>query len=134
MDISIAVFYVNRGGGTRSKSLSHFSGQISSWCESRDLAIYAEYLSGHLNVIADRESRTRPGSSDWALNQVFATLNDEWECQVDLFSAAWNSKFPKFHSWTTQPRAAGMNRSLLPFRSTSKELAKIRRSERRWFS
>jgi hypothetical protein len=99
MDNSTAVCYVNRGGGTRSKSLSFLAGQISSWCETRHLTIHAGYLPGHLNVIADKESRTRPDSSDWALDQaVFSTLNDHWECQVDLFSAAWNCKLPKFYA------------------------------------
>ena len=34
MDNSTAVCYVNKGGGTRSKSLSLLAGLISSWCES----------------------------------------------------------------------------------------------------
>ena len=58
-------------------------------------------------MIANRESRTRPDSSDWALDQeVFARIKAPWECQVDLFSAAWNSKLPKFYAWTPQPGAA----------------------------
>ena len=59
MDNSTAECYVNNGGGTRSKSLSFLAGLISSWCESCGIAIHAGYLPGHLNVIADRESRIK---------------------------------------------------------------------------
>jgi hypothetical protein len=141
MDNSTAVCYVNKGGGTRSKSLSLLAGLISSWCESRGIAIHAGYLPGHLNVIDDRESRTRPDSSDWALDQdVFAKLNAQWECQVDLFSAAWNSKLPKFYAWTPQPGATGIDAfsvgwkdqkayAFPPFGLLPKSLAKVRREQ-----
>jgi hypothetical protein len=138
MDNSTAVCYVNRGGDTRSKSLSFLAGQISSWFETH-LTIHAGYLPGHLNVITDKESRTRPDSSYWALDQaVFSTLNNHWECQVDLFSAAWNCKLPKFYAWTPQPGAIGVDAfsvkweglkayAFPPFGLLPRSLAKIRR-------
>jgi hypothetical protein len=76
---SAAVCYVNRGAGTRSKSLSLLAGQISSWCETGHLRINAGSSPGRLYVIANKESRTRPDNSDWLLIQaVFSTLIDHW--------------------------------------------------------
>ena len=61
MDNSTAVCYVRKeGGGTRSKSLSFLAGLISSWCESRSIAIHAGYLPGHLNVVAENQDANRP--------------------------------------------------------------------------
>ena len=117
------------------------AGLIPSWCEIRGIAIHAGYLPVHLNVIADQESRTRPDSSVWALDQgVFARLNAQWECQVDLFSAEWNRKLPKFYAWTPQSGAAGIyafsvgwqnlkSYAFPPFGLLPKSLAKVRREQ-----
>ena len=44
MDNSTAVCYVNKGGGSRSFSLSRVAGEISAWCENRRISIQAVYL------------------------------------------------------------------------------------------
>lgn len=141
MDNCTAVCYINRGGGTHSRSLSDLATQISSWCESRKITVHASYLPGHLNIVADRESRMGLDSSDWALDQeVFTAINNVWTCQVDLFAAAWNNKLEKFFAWTPQPQATGVDAfstswkglkayAFPPFGLILRSLAKIRREQ-----
>ncbi|KZR97528.1 Uncharacterized protein APZ42_007543, partial [Daphnia magna] len=56
LDNSTAVAYVNKCGGTRSRTLSAITSKIVEWCESRNISVLASHLPGVLNSIADRES------------------------------------------------------------------------------
>jgi len=108
LDNSTAVAYINKGGGTRSLSMTRISRLISNWCEERKLIVEAVYLPGVLNVIADAESRALPDSSDWALHpSTFKRLAALWCIDVDLFAAVWNRRLEKFYSWRPQPEAVG---------------------------
>ena len=64
LDNSTAIAYVNKVGGTRSRSFSAIASFIVEWCESRNIYILATHLPGVLNSIADRESRLTLDSSD----------------------------------------------------------------------
>ncbi len=67
LDNSTAVAYVNKGGGTRSRSLSVIASLIVEWCKSHNISILGSHLPGVLNSIADRESRSTLDASDWML-------------------------------------------------------------------
>jgi len=108
LDNKTAVSYINRGGGTRSFSMTQISREIVDWCEGRSISVQAVYLPGYLNDIADRESRTLPDSSDWMLHSSsFSFVCSQWKCSVDLFASAWNHQLPVFYAWNPQPGAAG---------------------------
>ncbi len=97
LDNATAVCYVNKGGGTRSRSLTILAQQIIGWCEARSTAIKALHVPGLLNSIADEESRARPDASDWKLDESsFSALSRLWTVNIDLFAAKWNAQLPRF--------------------------------------
>ena len=52
---------------------------IWNWCIARSISLMAEHLSGHLNTIADQESRTVQDPCDWMLNpHVFRKQWASW--------------------------------------------------------
>ena len=56
-DNSTVVTYVNKRGGTVSRSLCSLAGQLLRWTESLDIHLDARYLPGQSNVLADFLSR-----------------------------------------------------------------------------
>ncbi len=104
IDNSTAVSYVNRAGGTHSRSCSRVAQDLVLWCESRDIRIEAVFIPGELNTVADAESRTLNDSSDWSLcPDVFSLISDLWTVEIDLFASSWNAELPVFCSWQPQP-------------------------------
>lgn len=117
MDNATAVSYVNKKGGSRSRSLNEVALAIINWCELRSISLRAVYLPGSLNFIADQESRMSPDSSDWRLSPVlFSKLASRWEMRVDLFASSWNNQVDKFVSWRPQPGAWRVNAFTFPWR------------------
>jgi hypothetical protein len=141
LDNSTAVSYINKCGGTHSKSLCDLATFLIHWCESRNIQLLAFHLPGSLNFIADRESRTSMDSSDWMLDrQVFLSIRSLWELEIDLFANAWNAQLSTFVSWIPQPLALTTNAFSLcwkrrkcyafpPFSLIPKCLAKVRKEE-----
>jgi hypothetical protein len=110
LDNSTAVHYINKSGGTRSRSLTAVAAQLVSWCEERSITVQAIHLPGALNVIADRQSRVLQDSSDWMLHpEIFHQLLCLWEMEVDLFASSWNRQLKRFISWQPQPDALSVN-------------------------
>lgn len=108
LDNSTAVAYINKGGGTRSLSMTRISHLITDWCEAHHIAIQAVYLPGALNIVADMESRVLPDSSDWKLHpSIFAGIVSQWPSNVDLFASSWNRQLSRFYAWRPQPEAIG---------------------------
>ena len=57
VDNITTVSYVNYKGGTTSLKLCKLAITMWTWCTSQNITFTAEHLPGHLNVIADQESR-----------------------------------------------------------------------------
>ncbi|KZS04664.1 Uncharacterized protein APZ42_032312, partial [Daphnia magna] len=109
-DNSTAVAYINRCGGTWSRSLSATAKSIVEWCEPRRLSLTAVHLAGSRNMVADYQSRVFLDQSDWKLSAIsFHQINSRWKMEVDLFAAAWSSQLVKFASWQPQPGAWAVN-------------------------
>ena len=68
-NVSVAA-YINRQGGTHSRSLNRLTAQLWSWCRERDILPSASYLPGRENVIADFLSRGKSLPSEWSLHQT----------------------------------------------------------------
>ncbi|KZS05450.1 Uncharacterized protein APZ42_031346 [Daphnia magna] len=101
---STAVCYVNRLGGSRSKSLNSIALSIVKWCEERNITLVASHLPGMLNVVVDRESRRKPEWGDWKLSpEMFLKIAQRWILQVDVFAASWNAQLPTFGYATPPP-------------------------------
>jgi hypothetical protein len=110
LDNSTAVCYINKEGGTKSAQLTAIAKLITGFCEQRQLSVQAVHLAGVLNGEADKESRSSSDASDWMLDsQIFASLNEIWPMEVDLFGSFWNAQLPRFVSWRPQPEAMAVN-------------------------
>lgn len=141
LDNTVAVSYINRDGGTKSPKLNDIVKQICNWCDERELALRAEHVPGVANTIADAESRTYNGSSDWQLSiDLFRQIQAIWPAQIDLFASHWNAQLPKFISWRPQPNAFSTNAfafdwsscigyAFPPFSLIGRCLSKIRREK-----
>ena len=82
-----AVSYLNRKGGTTSSSLCMLAKQTWQWCMSQNISLVANHLPGHLNSVADRESRVALDRWDWQLHpKIFIKINNSWgSLTIDLF-------------------------------------------------
>ena len=110
LDNATAVAYINHCGGTRSRTLTVISAELTSWCEERGISLEAVHVAGKLNTIADEESRAGSDSGDWRLDKrIFSHIQDLWPSKVDAFATPWNAQLPSFISWHPQPGAMTTN-------------------------
>jgi ribonuclease HI len=141
MDNTVAVSYINRDGGSRSRRLNGIVKDICNWCEERSISLRAEHVPGVTNTITDAESRSNNDSSDWQLDRnIFQKIRSVWTVDIDLFASCWNAQLPRFISWKPQPNALSTNAlsfgwstcagyAFPPFSLISKCLTKIRREK-----
>ncbi len=106
--------YLNRAGGTRSRSLDWKVREIILWCLSMRITLSAIYISGQDNMEADRLSRFRienpcrlECSTEWSLDRrVTNLLFDILRLPtVDLFATWPNNKVEAFFSCLPDPLA-----------------------------
>lgn len=108
LDNSTAVYYINKGGGTKSTELTKIAKELTSFCEQREISIVATHLAGVLNIEADRESRATSDASDWMLDRaIFRKLQIVWPTEIDLFSSFWNAQMPRLRFVATTTRING---------------------------
>ena len=93
-------------GGCKSANLCSIALEISKWCECRNLSLFAVFVPGVTNILADAESRRPLSSGDWKLDpHSFKAIQTIWEVEVDLFANSWNAQLPIFVSRFPQPGA-----------------------------
>ncbi len=104
-DSTTVMHYLNRAGGTRSRTLDWKVREIIHWCLSMRIALSAVHISGEDNVEADRLSRFRienprrlERSTEWSLDsRVTSLLFAIWGLPtVDLFTTRLNNKVEAF--------------------------------------
>ena len=121
-DSRTAIRYVNKLGGTHSRSLCNLSLQLHKLAMSNKLTLTAEHLPGVENIEADKLSR-QP-NQDWGDWQLLPTIfkmilqHTGLDPQIDLFASRLNTQLPKFMSWKPDPEAIAVkltlsNRSLI---------------------
>ena len=67
--------YINRQGGTRSRSLCQHAVDLLTFCHANQITIQARHIPGRLNVIADGLSRQRCLHTEWTLHpRIFAAI------------------------------------------------------------
>lgn len=116
VDNTSAVAYINKSGGSHSRSLCSAALLISEWCESHRLSVHAVYLPSKENYIADAESRKPMSSGDWKLcPKAFQSIHQFWPLEVDLFASLWNAQLPRFLSWFPQPGSSGVDAFSIPW-------------------
>ena len=107
-DNSTVVAYVNKQGGTVSRSLCLLTSRLLRWTESFDVHLDARYLPGESNVLADVLSRRgQVVGTEWSLHpQVARALLRAWgNLSIDLFATCLNAKLPLYCSLVPDPQA-----------------------------
>ena len=107
-DNSTVVAYVNKQGGTVSRSLCLLTSRLLRWTESFDIHLDARYLPGESNVLADVLScRGQVVGTEWSLHpQVARALLRAWgNPSIDLFATCLNAKLPLYCSLVPDPQA-----------------------------
>ena len=107
IDNTTAVAYINNQGGTVSEELVHLTRDLWMWCLERNIHIHAQYLPGHLNTVADRESRSMKHRSYWKLDvQIFNRIHQLFgPLEVDLFASGLTHQCQCYFSWRPDPFA-----------------------------
>ena len=105
--------YVNKQGGTVSRSLSSLASRLLRWTVSLSAHLDARYLPGQSNVLADLLSRRdQVIGTEWSLHpQVARALLHTWGSPLlDLFVTSLNAKLPLYSSlvprWSSRIRFA----------------------------
>ncbi|KAJ8959789.1 hypothetical protein NQ317_001016 [Molorchus minor] len=107
VDNKTAIAYINKMGGTQSKSLNLLSRQIWQWCENKNIYLHASYIPSKENSRADKESRQNSVETEYALNQdayekIILVLGVP---DIDLFATKINAKCINYVSWHKDPGA-----------------------------
>ena len=96
-DNSTVVAYVNKQGGTVSRSLCSLASWLLRWTESLDVHLHARYLPGQSNDLADLLScRDQVIGTEWSLHpQLARDLLRRWGSpSIDLFATSQREASP----------------------------------------
>ena len=143
-DNSTVVAYVNKQGGTVSRSLCLLTSRLLRWTESFDVHLDARYLPGESNVLADVLSRRgQVVGTEWSLHpQVARALLRAWgNPSIDLFATCLNAKLPLYCSLVPDPQAIFEDAfrhpwddldlyAFPPFALVGREIARVQQSSR----
>jgi hypothetical protein len=111
-DNSLVVFYINRQGGTVSRSLSLQVEGLLRWAHAQGLTLVAIHVQGAANVLADALSRSHMVvPSEWTLShRVLARV---WlrffKPILDLFASRFNHRLPVYVSPVPDSRAGAVD-------------------------
>ncbi len=101
-DNTVAVSYINRMGGIRSRRMSQLARHLLLWSHTRLKSLRAVHIPGVLNRAADALSRQLTFPGEWRLHPE--TIRLIWsrfgEAQVDLFASRESSHCQWFFSLT----------------------------------
>ena len=117
IDNTTTIAYINKMGGAKRCLLDHYARHLWAWCLQRRITLRAEHIPGCLNTIADRESRDKPDSSDWHLNQQSfrILMRDLGQCTIDLFASRTNHQLPRFYIYKPDPEAEAIDALIQPW-------------------
>lgn len=107
VDNKTAIAYINKMGGVMYQNLNNLSREIWSWCEKRNILVYASYIPSKENTIADEQSRILRVESEYTLHS--SIYSDIISCfgrpSIDLFASRVNKKCKIYVSWLKDPGA-----------------------------
>jgi hypothetical protein len=115
-DNSCVVSYINKQGGTHSRSLFLLVEELLILVDGLGSSIRAKHIPGARNVLADQLSRSRQIlSTEWTLHQQIANqLFIEWgQPLLDLFATRFTSRLPLFVSPYPDVRAMSTDALLM---------------------
>ena len=105
IDNTTEISYINRMGGIRFKNLNKIARELWEFCESKNMFVFASYISSGDNFLADFESRRKEPKTEYELAlDIFAKIKRELGSpKIDLFASRINSKCRDFVSWLPDP-------------------------------
>ncbi|KYN03436.1 hypothetical protein ALC62_05720 [Cyphomyrmex costatus] len=105
IDNTTAISYINRMDGIQFEHLSSMTKKIWSWCEHRNIWIFASYIPSKDNTVADEESRKLEPETEFSLSQkAFDHLCTTFgRPDIDLFASRINNKYPNYVFWKQDP-------------------------------
>ena len=111
IDNTTAISYINKMGGVRYPHLGNLAKVIWTWCETRNIWLFATYIPSKENTVADRESRTLECHTEWQLNHLcFEKIVLAFgHPNIDLFASRHNTHCKVFMSWRPDPDAISID-------------------------
>ncbi|KAI8428154.1 hypothetical protein MSG28_002401 [Choristoneura fumiferana] len=105
VDNTTAIAYINKMGGIQYPHLNDMAKQIWTWCEKRNIHVFASYIKSCHNTDADKESRNI--DIEWELNNhSFRSIVTKFgRPDIDIFASRINAKCTKYISWKRDPYA-----------------------------
>lgn len=119
VDNTTAIAYINKKGGIRVPQLSMLAKEIWTWCEKRELWIFASYIRSKDNSIADFESRRLEPETEYSLaDYAFNAIIDKFgEPKIDLFATRANAKCTRYVSWKKDPGSIAIDAFTISWKS-----------------
>lgn len=110
-DSTTAICYINRQGGCKSTANHNIAEVIWTWCEERNIWIFASYINTKDNFIADAASRLLVDDNDFSLDQkTYDKITKRFGAQeIDLFASYATHKCERYISWYPDPKAESVD-------------------------
>jgi len=101
VDNTTAIACINRFGSIQHPHLQSIARKIWTWCEARNVLVFASYIVSIDNTIADYELRIVSMDTEWSLSEeAFAQLSSKFgPVDIDLFASIINAKCSAYVSW-----------------------------------
>lgn len=117
IDNTTAIAYVNKMGGIQNEKLLNLGREIWSWCEERNIWIFASYINTRENTVADHESRVSFKETEWELSpHIFEVVQEKFgPFDVDLFASKANAKCKRYCSWKRDPDSSAVDAFTIPW-------------------
>lgn len=111
IDNTTAIAYINLMGRVQSEKLSKLTKKLWQWCETRNITIFASYISSKDNFNADFESRCLEPETEYQIsNFAYQKIIKKFgKPQIDLFASRVNTKCKKYVSWKKDPGAIAID-------------------------
>ncbi|XP_042306128.1 uncharacterized protein LOC121921720 [Sceloporus undulatus] len=108
-DNTTVMYYLNKQGGTKSRTLLSITICIWEWCIDHKILLQCIHLPGDQNDLADRLSRSSSTRHEWRLHpEVVSRLFNRWGTPLlDLFASWLNTHTVRFCSRYRDPRSEG---------------------------
>lgn len=107
VDNITAISCINRMGSVRYRNLNNITRRIWTWCEARNIFIYASYISSSDNKMADAQSRMKNSNVEYNLDSKdFQNIIERFGApSIDLFASYQNKKCDRFVSRFPDPES-----------------------------
>ncbi|ODM90605.1 Transposon Ty3-I Gag-Pol polyprotein [Orchesella cincta] len=113
-DSTTAISYINKYGGCRSVKCHKIASTIWKWCESKNIWLFASYISTDQNVVADVCSRVQVDGCEFKLSkQIFDSICLKFfKPKIDLFASIATRQCMQYYSWYPDPESIGNSKKV----------------------